>query len=101
MKERERQLTIPPRSLHVEYFTLIALLLSCPFLYTYYASHSFSPFKLTRPDFLLFFLCFWASIVVSYVIYRYLDNRETAQVSGANFPEDVSPFQIFLSELAG
>jgi hypothetical protein len=70
------------------------LILLFPFLFMYFDYDTFSPFLLGGPHFIMFFLLYSGSLMLAYTLYRYLDNKGVAQIASANFPEDITPFQL-------
>jgi len=88
------QLELPPRQLRIEIIMAIVLILLFPFLFMYFDYDTFSPFLLGGPHFIMFFLLYSAALMLAYALYRYLDNKLVAQIASANFPEDITPFQL-------
>ena len=88
------KLEIPPRGLRIEIIAAILVILLLPFAYSYYYYDTFSPFSLGGPHFLSFFLVYAAALMAAYFLYRYLDNKIVAQIAAANFPADVTPYQV-------
>jgi uncharacterized membrane protein YgcG len=88
------KLEIPPRELRLEIIAAIMVILLLPFAYTYYSYDTFSPFSLSGPHFLSFFMYYALALMAAYFLYRYLDNKAVAQIVAANFPADVTPYQI-------
>ena len=42
----------------------------------------------------MFFLLYSGALMLAYALYRYLDNKMVTQIAAANFPGDVTPFQV-------
>jgi hypothetical protein len=88
------KLELPPRGFRMEVILGIAAILISPFLFIYFSYGTVFPFLLNGPQFLQFFPLYSAALMLSYILYRYLDNKMVTQIAAANFPEDVTPFQV-------